>query len=163
MDKTAERIVKILEQNARFTPAEIACALGITENEATECIRTLEDEGIICGYKTMIDWDKVSTAHVTALIELKVTPKRGAGFEELAEYIMSMDEVESVYLMSGAYDFCVTVQGENFKDVALFVAKRLSTLDGVISTATHFVLRRYKELGVSLIHKPEDDRRKMSF
>ncbi len=163
MDKSAEKLIKILEENARYTSAELAQMIGSTEAEVDKLIEKLEKEQIICGYKAMIDWDKFSDTHVTALIELKVTPKRDAGFEEMAQTIMSMDEVESVYLMSGAYDFCVTVQGRSFKDVALFVAKRLATMDGVVSTATHFVLRRYKELGVALIKKTEDDRRKMSF
>ncbi|MGN0556470.1 MAG: Lrp/AsnC family transcriptional regulator [Acutalibacteraceae bacterium] len=163
MKKINETIVKLLEQDARYTAAEIAQMAGIPEEQAAEAIARLEKEGIICGYKALIDYDKFSSEHVTALIELKVTPQRDAGFEEMAQYIMKMDEVESVYLMSGAYDFCVTVQGKSFKDVALFVAKRLATMSGVVSTATHFVLRRYKELGSPMIGTSADDRRVLSF
>ncbi len=163
MEKTIERIIKILEQNARYTPAELAQMVGLEEAETEKIIEKLEKEQIICGYKAIIDWDKFSDAHVTALIELKVTPQKDAGFEDMARYIMDMKEVESVYLMSGAYDFCVTVQGKSFKDVALFVAKRLATMHGVVSTATHFVLRRYKELSVPLMAQSSDDRRAMSF
>ena len=157
------KLVKILEENARYSNAELSQMLGISEEEVAKTIEKLEKDGIICGYKAMIDWDKFSDTHVTALIELKVTPQRNAGFEDLANRLLEMDEVEAVYLMSGAYDFSVTVQGKSFKDVALFVAKRLATQEGVVSTATHFVLRRYKELGTVLIRKTDDDRRKMSF
>lgn len=163
MDKISYKLVKILEQNARYTASDLAQMLDMSEGDVTKLIEKLENEGVICGYKAMIDWDKFSDSSVTALIEIKVTPKHNEGFEALAEHIMNMEEVESVYLMSGAYDFCVTVNGKSFKEVAFFVAKRLATIDDVVSTATHFVLRRYKELGVKMIKMSTDDRRKLSF
>jgi DNA-binding Lrp family transcriptional regulator len=110
------------------------------------------------GYKAVIDWERIDNTHVSALIELKVTPKAGLGFEEVAMKVAKYPEVESVYLMSGGYDLSVTVRGKTFQEVAMFVAKELSTIDSVISTTTHFILRRYKELDVELIGKPTDDR-----
>ena len=163
MEKTSYRLIKILEENARYSVSELAQMIDLSEEETAALMHKLEQEKIICGYKALIDWDKFSDTHVTALIELKVTPQISAGFEEIAEYIMNMPEVESVYLMSGAYDFSVTVQGRSFKDVALFVAKRLATMKGVVSTATHFVLRRYKELSVPMIKMHDDDRGTLSF
>lgn len=158
MDKTTEKLIKLLEENARYSIAELSSMLNISETEVRSLIRRLEDEKIICGYKTMIDWDKISDTRVTALIELKVKPQRTVGFEEIAAKIMQMDEVETVYLMSGGFDLTVIVQSKSFKDVALFVAKRLAVMDYVEATATHFVLRRYKELGVTLLHPLDDDR-----
>jgi DNA-binding Lrp family transcriptional regulator len=118
----------------------------------------MEKEGLIRGYKAVIDWERIDNTHVSALIELKVTPKAGLGFEEVAMKVAKYPEVESVYLMSGGYDLSVTVRGKTFQEVAMFVAKELSTIDSVISTTTHFILRRYKELDVELIGKPTDDR-----
>ena len=121
-------------------------------------IRELEDAGLIRGYKTVIDWEKLDNAYVSALIELKVVPQDKFGFEKIAETVMRYSEVESVYLMSGAYDLCVVVKGKTFQEVAMFVAKELATMDSVTSTATHFVLRRYKELDVELVGIDKDDR-----
>ena len=163
MDKLSAKILNILENDCRHSADELAQMLNVGKDEVEKTIEKLEGEEIICGYKAMIDWDKFSDTHVTALIELKVTPQKIAGFENMAHSLSQMPEVESVYLMSGAYDFSVTVQGKSFKDVALFVAKRLATLDGVVSTATHFVLRRYKELGVTLDRALPDDRGTLSF
>ncbi len=151
-------LLKILDQNARYSNKELSSMLGISEEEVKAEIATLEKEGVICGYKTMIDWDKVSDDRVTALIELKVTPQMNAGFEEIAKTIMNMPEVESVYLMSGGYDFSVIVRGRTFKEVALFVANRLAPMNNIVSTATHFVLRRYKDNGVAFFETPKDDR-----
>lgn len=158
MDKLSYNIIKILEENARYSAKELSVMLDATEEEVKKTIDKLEREQIICGYKALIDWDKFSDSHVTALIELQVTPQGSTGFEDVAEYIMQMEEVESVYLMSGGFDLTVIVQGQSFKDVALFVAKRLALIDCVQSTATHFVLRRYKELGIPLIKNNTDDR-----
>ncbi|HPU58822.1 MAG TPA: Lrp/AsnC family transcriptional regulator, partial [Candidatus Avimonas sp.] len=113
---------------------------------------------VIRGYKAVVDWEKTDRPYVTALIELRVTPKRDFGFDSIAETIMRFNEVESVYLMSGGYDLAVIVSGRTFKDIAMFVAKRLSTLDSVISTATHFVLQRYKESGIILRGEEKDER-----
>ncbi len=162
MEQLTEKLIHILEENARYSVSELSSMLDVDEQKISTIMEKLEADGIICGYKAIVDWDKFSDAHVTALIEIKVTPQRDAGFEEIAEKIMEMDEVESVYLMSGGFDLCATVQGKTFKDVALFVAKRLAVMDNVISTATHFVLRRYKELGVALLNKQKDDRGVMS-
>lgn len=163
MEKKLDKILKALDEDARYTPEDIASMLGENEQDIKDLIKYAEKEKIICGYKTIVDWDKISDSHVTALIELKVIPQRTLGFEEIAEKIMEMNEVESVYLMSGGYDLCVTVKGRSFKEVALFVAKRLAVMDNIESTATHFVLRRYKEIGVEMIDKETDDRGTFSF
>ena len=163
MEKYTEKLLKILEKDSRYTPAELSSMLDLSEEDVVKTIEKLEKEKIICGYKTIIDWDKVSDVHVTALIELKVKPQKNAGFEEIAETIMQMSEVESVYLISGNYDLSVTVKGRSFKEVALFVAKRLAVMDNIESTATSFVLRRYKEIGVKMIDNDSDDRGTFSF
>lgn len=143
-----DKLLKLLDTNARLTNSQLAVMLGCTEPEVQTQLGELERSGIVRGYKAVIDWEKTDREYVTALIELRVTPERDLGFEGIAEQVMKFDEVESVYLMSGGYDLAVTVCGRTFRDVALFVAKRLSTLDAVTSTATHFVLRRYKDNGV---------------
>ena len=138
-----DKLLKLLDTNARMSNAELA---------------ELERSGVIRSYKAVIDWERTDRPYVTALIELRVTPKRDLGFEGIAEQVMQFDEVESVYLMSGGYDLSVTVTGHTFKEVAMFVAKRLSTLDSVVSTATHFVLRRYKDDGVLFLGEKKDER-----
>lgn len=163
MENITEKLLKILEKDSRYSASELASMLDTNEEEIKKLIDKLEKEKVICGYKTIIDWDKVNDIHVTALIELKVIPQKNAGFEEIAETIMLMSEVESVYLMSGGYDLCVTVKGRSFKEVALFVAKRLAVMNNIESTATHFVLRRYKEVGVEMMDKDTDDRGIYSF
>ena len=163
MEKTTEKLLKILEKDSRYSAQDLASMLGETVETVEKTIEKLEKEKIICGYKTIIDWDKVSDVHVTALIELQVKPQKNAGFEEIAETIMQMSEVESVYLMSGNYDLSVTVKGRSFKEVALFVAKRLAVMENIESTATSFVLRRYKEIGVKMIDNDSDDRGAFSF
>ncbi len=163
MDRKLGKLLKILEEDARYSHSDISSMLGENEEKVSELIKQAEKEKIICGYKAIVDWDKVSDVHVTALIELKVIPQKNLGFEEIAERIMQMDEVESVYLMSGGYDLSVTVKGRSFKEVALFVAKRLAVMDNIESTATHFVLRRYKEIGVKLMECENDDRGPYSF
>ena len=142
-----EAILTFLEKNSRIDLQELAVILGTDEATVANEIAKMEQEHIICGYHTLIDWDKTDREYVTAIIELRVTPKRDLGFEAIAETVMRFEEVESVYLMSGGYDLSVVVNGRTFKDVAMFVAKRLSPLDSVISTATHFVLRTYKKEG----------------
>ena len=157
-----KKILKLLNKNARMTAADIATAVGATEEEVRLAIATMEKEGLIRGYKAVIDWEKTEDAYISAIIELKVTPKAGLGFEEIAERVSRYPEVESVYLMSGGYDLSLIVKARTFQEVAMFVAKELSTLDSVTSTATHFVLRRYKELDVPLAVKDPDDRRTVS-
>lgn len=154
-------LLKLLEQNARYSNEELASMLGISAGEVAAMIAKAEKEGIICGYKGIIDWEKTDRDFVAARIELKVIPKRDRGFEELAEQISRYDEVRSLYLMSGGYDLALTVVGKTFKEIATFVAYRLATLDSVQSTATNFVLRRYKDKGAILIDKDKDERRVM--
>lgn len=152
------KVLKVLAANARATVEDIAVMTGMTEDDVKTEISELEAAGIIRGYKTVIDWEKLDGAWVSALIELKVVPQEDYGFEKVAETIMKYKEVESVYLMSGAYDLTVIVKGKTFQQVAMFVAKELATMHGVTGTATHFVLRRYKELDVELVGDSRDDR-----
>lgn len=151
-------ILKLLARNARYSSDEIATMLDITKNEVDAFIKELEKDGLLRGYKAVIDWEKLDDAYVSAIIELNVVPKAGLGFEEVAEKIMKYNEVESVYLMSGVYDLNVVVKGKTLQDIAKFVAKELATIDSVTSTTTHFVMRRYKEMDVELVSMREDDR-----
>ena len=156
------KILKLLENNARMSPESIATALGMELGEVVSEISEMERVGIIRGYKGVIDWEKVDGAAVSAIIELKVVPKAQLGFEEVAEMISRYPEVESVSLMSGACDLIVTVKGTTFRDVSAFVAKELAVIDGVTSTATQFIMRRYKEFGVELTSTEDDGRGKIS-
>lgn len=151
-------ILKLLSSNARYTADDIATMLGADVKEVENTIKKLEKDGMIRGYKAVIDWDKLDGAYVSAIVELNVIPKAGLGFEEVAEKVMGYKEVEAVYLMSGNYDLNVIVKGKTLQDVARFVARELATIDSVNSTATHFVMRRYKEMDVKLISPIEDDR-----
>lgn len=151
-------ILKLLARNARYTAEELATMLNITTEQVENNIKTLEKDGLLKGYKAVIDWEKLDSAYVSAIVELNVVPKAGLGFEEVAKKIMAYAEVESVYLMSGVYDLNVVVKGKTLRDVSSFVAKELATIDSVTSTTTHFVMRRYKELDVALVSDKEDDR-----
>ncbi len=151
-------LLKLLSRNARYTTEQLATMLGKDEKEVKAEIEQLEKDGIIRGYKAVIDWDKLDDAYVSAIVELNVVPKAELGFEEVAEKVMSYHEVESVYLMSGSYDLNVVVKGKTLQDVARFVARELATIDSVTSTSTHFVMRRYKELDVELFDTEEDTR-----
>ena len=151
-------VLKLLSKNAKYSEEDIATMLGISPSEVTDFIKQLEKEGLIKGYKAVIDWEKLDGAYVSAIVELNVVPKAGLGFEEVAEKIMKYKEVESVYLMSGNYDLNVIVKGKTLQDIARFVAKELATIDSVTSTTTHFVMRRYKEMDVELISGMSDDR-----
>ncbi len=153
------QVLKLLEENARYTNEEIAVMLGVAPDEVKAKILQMERDGVIRGYKVIVDRDKLSDNYVSAMIELKVTPKRDLGFDEIAEKIAEFPEVEDVYLMSGGYDLALMISGKTFKDIALFVSQRLAVLDSVISTATHFVLSRYKEKGVAVHAAPVDERR----
>jgi DNA-binding Lrp family transcriptional regulator len=153
-----QKILKLLYQNAKLTAEEIATRLGVDEALIVDKIKEMENKGIIRGYKAVVDWEKLDSAYVSAIIELKVTPKAELGFEDVAEKVMKYAEVESVYLMSGTYDLNVMVKGKTFQQVAMFVARELSTIPAVVSTATHFVLRRYKESDVELVNTDIDDR-----
>ena len=153
------KLLKLISKDSRISTADLATMLGISEDEVRAEIAEMEHEGVIRGYKAVIDWDRLdSAAYVSAIIELKVTPKAGLGFEDVAAKVMKYPSVESVYLMSGVYDLNVVVKGKTFQEVAQFVAKELSTLESVTSTATHFVLRRYKELDVELLGSGKDER-----
>lgn len=156
------KLLKLLSLNARYEASELAIMLGMEEAEVKKEIEEMQRNGLICGYKAVIDWEKLDTGAVSAIIELKVSPQADHGFEEIAKRVMMYNEVESVYLMSGGYDLCVTVRGKSFQQVAMFVAKELSTIDAVNSTATHFILRRYKELDVVLCEGDYDDRGSIS-
>ncbi len=151
-------IIAILQQNARISDAELAEMLGITAPEVAAQIKKLENDGVIKGYSVILDDELYDNSTVYATIELKVTPQRDCGFDDIAKTIMMYDEVESVSLMSGSYDLAVEVKGTNLKDVALFVSERLSTIDGVLSTATHFILKRYKEKGIFINREDTDER-----
>ena len=137
-----EELLRIMEKNSHMNTKELAVLLGVSEEAAINELKALEDEGTICGYHTMVNWDNVSTEKVTALIEVKVTPQRGQGFDTVAERIYNYSEVESVYLISGGYDLLVTIDGKSLREVSQFVSDKLSTLDSVLSTATHFILKR---------------------
>ena len=145
-----DTLLHCLIQNARSSLKDLAAMTGLSEAEVEAKIRAYEDAGVIRGYQALINWDKVKPAPVFALIELKVTPKKELGFQEIAERVMQLEEVQSVTLMAGDYDLAVYVKGESMQEVATFVARRLSTLDSVLSTSTHFVLNRYKQDGVIL-------------
>ena len=160
MDK---KLLKLLNNNSRTPLEELSTMTGLSVEQVAAEMDQMEKEGIIRGYKAVIDWERMDDSYVSALIELKVTPKAGLGFEEIAKKVMKYPNVESVYLMSGGYDLCVIVKGKTFQGVAMFVAKELSTLESVTSTATHFVLRRYKELDVELCDGNNDDRGHFSF
>lgn len=153
-----EKILNLLCKNARTSEADIATMVGRPEAEVHEEIKAMEREGIIRGYRAVLDYDKLDGTTLSAIIELKVTPKAGYGFEEVAERVSKYPEVESVYLMSGAYDLSVVVRGKTFQEVAMFVAKELSTIESVVGTATYFVLRRYKEMDIELYDRNTDDR-----
>ena len=154
-----DNILRLLSENPRLSDKQIAVLLGISEAEVSTEIAMLEKDGVINGYRAVIDWSRVdSVSKVTALIELKVIPRRDTGFDSIAEELISFPEVESVHLMSGAFDFAVYVTGRSFEDIALFVARRLSTIESVQSTATHFMLKRYKDSGVILGTNEVDER-----
>jgi len=153
-----EQILELLERNSRMTPAEIAVLLGSGEEVIAGEIKKMEEENIICGYNTLIDWDKTGADMITALIEVRVTPTRGQGFDNIAERIYNYPEVQSVYLISGGYDLLVILEGKTLKEVSHFVSSKLSTLDSVLSTATHFILKKYKDDGIIFDRKKKDER-----
>ena len=162
MNMMDEKILGIIEKNARISTRELAVVLGTEEIEIINAIQRMQEEGIICGFNTMIDWDKTDIEKVTALIEVRVTPQRGKGFDEIAERIYKYPEVHSVYLISGGYDLLVSLEGKTLKEVSSFVTNKLSTLDTVISTATHFILRKYTDHGTIMTKKHEDQREAVS-
>lgn len=157
------KLLKLLCKNARYSLNELSVMTGLSEDEVKAQVSEMEKEGLIRGYKAVIDWERLDSAMVSAIIELKVEPQPDVGFEQIAEEVKKYSEVESVYLMSGGYDLCVIVKGKTFQEVAMFVAKQLAPMKYVVSTATHFILRRYKEMDIELIGDVKDDREKFSF
>ena len=156
-----ERLLHILEKNGKMSTADLAVMLDSTEIEIQTAIAEMEADGVICGYPALINWDNTEFEHVTALIEVKVAPERGRGFDKVAERIYQFDEVESLYLMSGGFDVTVIIRGKSMKEVARFVATKLSPMESVISTGTHFVLKKYKEYGLSLVEGKNEDERQL--
>lgn len=153
-----EKLLTALDKNSKITAADLAIMLGSTENEVVALIKEMEDGNIICGYPTLINWDKVQCERVTALIEVKVTPQRGMGFDKIAERIYKFNEVQSVYLMSGGFDLTVIISGRTMREVATFVSEKLAPMDAILSTSTHFVLKKYKEHGLTLQQDKQDER-----
>ncbi|MCI8694873.1 MAG: Lrp/AsnC family transcriptional regulator [Lachnospiraceae bacterium] len=153
-----EELLAIVEKNSRIDLGELAVLLGKPEAEVADELAAMEKEGVICGYHTLIDWEKTSNEKVTALIEVRVTPQRGQGFDRIAERIYQYPEVQSVYLISGGYDLMVILEGKSLREISAFVSDKLSTLDTVLSTATHFILKKYKDHGTVLSRKKEDER-----
>ena len=153
-----EELLAIIEKNSRIDLKELAIILGVQEIDVVNELAALEAEGIICGYHTLINWEKTNIDKVTALIEVRVTPQRGQGFDNVAERIQRYPEVRSVYLISGGYDLMVILEGKTLREVSAFVSDKLSTLEQVLSTATHFILKKYKDHGAVLSRKKEDER-----
>ena len=156
-----EELLSIIEKNSRINVQELAVLLGVEETDVVNELADMEKEGIICGYHTLINWEKTSQEKVNALIEVRVTPQRGQGFDSIAERIYKYSEVHAVYLISGGYDLLVSLEGKSLKEISSFVSDKLSTLDSVLSTATHFILKKYKDHG-TIISKKNEDEREMS-
>ncbi len=157
-----DKLLDLLEKNPRLTNAEIAVMLDCTEQEVEEQIKVFEESGVIKGYRAIIDKEKTDYHRVTALIEIKVQPKFGHGFDDVARRIANLEEVESIYLISGGYDLCCIVEDKSFAEVAMFVVKRLSPLEDVVSTSTNFILKTYKQQGVNFAENVKDDRGNIS-
>lgn len=158
MEDTTNRILAILERDARTTPAEVAAMVGMSEDEVRRVVRECEERKIIRRYKTIVDWERAGEDAVLAFIDVRVSPAREVGFDDVAARIYRFPEVLAVYLVSGGYDLQVVVRGPDLKEVAMFVAEKLATIDRVNSTTTHFLLRRYKEDGEVLVEAEEDRR-----
>ena len=154
-----KNILSLLERNARLSAGEIAVYLDAPETDVADEIAKLEADQIVCGYGAFINWDRMEDEYLEAFIEVKVTPSRGQGFNRIAERISQFDEVKAVHLMSGSYDLAVMIAGKSIKDISLFVSDKLSPLESVLSTATHFVLRKYKDHGVIFNERPDDGER----
>lgn len=153
-----EKLLKLIEADARLSDRELAVMTGMTEAEVAAELRACREAGIIGGYRAIVNWDKTSREHVAALIEVKVTPQKDHGFDDIALRVARFPEVESAYLMSGAYDLAVIVTGRTFKDIATFVSHKLSPMERVVSTSTHFLLQRYKDHGALFEEEQRDER-----
>lgn len=154
-----EQILELLEKDCKITADQIAVMIDKDPAAVAAAIKSFEQDGTILGYKTLINWENTMKEYVTAFIELKVTPQLGEGFDKIAKKIYQHDCVKSVYLMSGGFDLAVFIEGKTLKEVSLFVSEKLAPMDSVISTATHFVLKKYKDMGVIFAHEAEDERR----
>lgn len=156
-----EKILTFIEKNSRIDLKELAIVVGVDEVTLMNELEKMEEERIICGYHTIIDWDKIGTEKVTAMIEVRVTPQRGMGFDKVAERIYNYPEVNSVYLISGGFDFMVTIEGKTLREVSQFVSEKLSVLDSVLSTKTNFILKKYKDHGTVIAEQTKDERIQM--
>ena len=153
-----EELLTLIEKNSKIGLKELSVLLSVDEASVLQELEALEKEGVICGYHTLIDWEKTSIEKVTALIEVRVTPQRGQGFDSIAERIYNYPEVRAAYLISGGYDLLIILEEKSLREIANFVSDKLSTLDSVLSTATHFVLKKYKYHGTIISKKHEDER-----
>ena len=157
-----EKILTFIEKNSRVDIKELAVLLGVDETMVLNELEQMEQEHIICGYHTLIDWDKTGVEKVSAMIEVRVTPQRDMGFDKVAERIYNYQEVNSVYLISGGFDLMVTLEGKTLRDISSFVTDKLSTLDSVLSTKTNFILKKYKDHGTVMVESPKDERMMMT-
>ncbi len=153
-----DKLLELLESNSRLTLEQLAVMLDEDEEEIRKRIEGYEKDGTILGYKTLIDWDKTDKEYVTAMIELRVTPERDKGFDRVAKRVSSFEEVKNVYLASGGFDLCIFVEGRTMRDVAFFVSSKLSTIEGITSTATHFIMKKYKDMGESSFYEKDNGR-----
>ena len=151
-----DKLLHLLSKNSQFTVSELSSMLGEPESAVIAQMKEYESKGIIKGYQAVVDWEKAEENYVEAMIELKVTPKKETGFDDMARMCMAFEEVEAVYLMAGVYDFALIVRGDTMQDIGMFVAKKLSTIDGVVSTGTHFIMRRYKDKGINLFESDNE-------
>ncbi len=158
MDKLYKNILLCLERDSRISINDLAIELGTDHVAIANAITDMEEKKIICGYHTLINWDNTDEEIVTALIEVRASPQRGLGFDKIAERIMKFEEVDTIYLMSGGYDFSVIIEGKSMKEVSRFVFEKLSTLDCILSTSTHFVLKKYKDHGTIMSEEQKDSR-----
>lgn len=155
-----EELLRLIETNSRIDLKELSKMLNVSETDVLNELTKLQEENIICGYFTLIDWEKTNVEKVTALIEVRVTPQRGQGFDRIAERIYNYPEVRSAYLISGGYDILVILEEKSLKEIASFVSDKLSTIESVLSTATHFILKKYKDMG-TILEKAHDDNREV--
>ena len=157
-----EKILAFIEKNSRIDLKELAIVLGVTESAVVNELEAMEEEHIICGYHTLINWEKTGIEKVTAMIEVRVTPQRGMGFDKVAERIYNYPDVESVYLISGGFDFMVILEGKTLREVSQFVSEKLSPLDSILSTKTNFILKKYKDHGTIMSEPVKDERMKIT-
>ncbi len=156
-----EKILNYIEKNARIDLHELSVILGEDETAIMNALEEMQDERIICGYHTLINWERTGIEKVNALIEVRVTPQRGMGFDKVAQYIYNYPEVNAVYLISGNFDFMVTLEGKTLREVSEFVTQKLSTVDSVLSTRTNFILKKYKDHGTIMVERIKDERERV--